>query len=291
MMTAQTLAKSFTLSGLGLFTESPCSVTIGPGTVDQGIVFRRGEASVSAHVEHRSGKPAHIIFQSMQPRNTSLDLSDGSPVMTVEHVMAALAGLGVTAATIEVEGPEIPIGDGSAKAIVEGMLDAGLTDLKQPVSVPPSPQETIIVGDPQGAHIRATPAERLSYTYNLDYGPKSPIRPQTAHWQGDTASFIRDIAPARTYSLQSEAESMHALGLFQTFTPRDLLVIGRDGPVDNALRFDNEPARHKLLDLIGDTALAGIPLPPVKIEAFGTGHALNIQLARLLAPSPVQSQQ
>lgn len=282
-----TLADSFTIRGLGLFTESPCTVTIGPESAENGIVFRRGPAFVKASVLHRSGRASHKIFQSMQPRNTSLDMSDGSHLLTVEHVMAALAGLGVLAASIEVEGQEIPIGDGSALALTQGMLEVGLVELDGTFASLTSPDEPFIVGDEHGAHIRVSPADRVQYTYHLDYGRTSPIGPQVAEWDGDAESFVREVAPARTYSLLREAEAMRELGLFQSFTPRDLLVIGPNGPVDNTLRFDNEPARHKLLDLIGDTALAGLPMPPVHIEAFGTGHAMNIRVARRLAPSSV----
>jgi UDP-3-O-acyl-N-acetylglucosamine deacetylase len=283
-----TLADSFTIRGLGLFTETQCSVTIGPETASNGIVFRRGSAFAKASIEHRSGRASHKIFQSMQPRNTSLDLSDGSHLLTIEHVMAALAGLGVLAASIELDGPEIPIGDGSALAMVEGMLNVGLVELDGTFAPLPAPNKPFTIGDEHGAHIRVTPAEQVRYTYHLDYGPNSPISPQVAQWNGDAGVFARDVAPARTYSLLREAEAMQELGLFQSFTPSDLLVIGPDGPVDNALRFENEPARHKLLDLIGDTALAGLPMPPVHIEAFGTGHAMNIRVARRLQPASVK---
>lgn len=272
-----TLARAATVRGLGLFTETECLVTITPG--DQGLTIRRSGASAPATIEHLSTEPVHAAFRAMPPRNTNVALDDASVVFTVEHVLSALAGLGVTAATIEVDGPEIPIGDGSARAFVEAIRSAGLVECD---SVRPTLPEAFTVGDPSAAHIRVSPAPQPSYAYHLDYGPESPIRPQSASWDGAAGTYAEQVAPARTYCLDYEARAMHAAGLFRSFSPRDMLVIGPQGPIDNALRFDDEPARHKLLDLIGDLALAGLPLPPVRVEAFGSGHALNHEAARAL---------
>ncbi len=279
--TRRTLKAPATVSGLGLFSEAPCSVTIKPA--EQGIVFSRNGAASPATIEHLSSKPAHAAFESMPPRSTNLDLPDGSVILTVEHLLSVLAGLGVSAAAIEIQGPELPIGDGSAKALTAAILEAGLVNLEDQTASPPGPSAEFTVGDPDGPSIKVTPASSPSFVYHLDYGPESPIPAQQAEWDGSPESYAREVAPARTYCLDYEAQAMHDAGLFKSFTPRDLLVIGENGPIDNAYRFDNEPARHKLLDLIGDAALAGLPPAPVRIEAFGSGHALNHELARRLA--------
>jgi UDP-3-O-acyl-N-acetylglucosamine deacetylase len=282
----RTLARPATVSGLGLFCEAQCSVTIRPALA--GIVLTRRGVSIPATIEHLSSHPAHAAFETMPPRSTSLDLADGTVILTVEHLLSALAGLGVSAAEIEIEGPELPIGDGSAQAFTAAMLEAGLVDLdEQPAPLPGSLAAFTVgdPGDPHGPRIEVTPAPSPSFVYHLDYGSKSPIPAQHAQWDGTPEAYTREIAPARTYCLDYEAQAMHDAGLFKSFTPRDLLVIGKDGPIDNAYRFENEPARHKLLDLIGDVALAGLPLAPVRIEAFGSGHALNHEVARRLACS------
>lgn len=275
--TGYTIVRAATVRGLGLFTETNCRVTIAPA--ESGLTMRRSGASAPVTIEHLSAEPVHTAFRSMPPRNTNLTLDDGSVVFTVEHILSALAGLGVVAAIIEIEGQEMPIGDGSARAFVEAIRSAGLVAC---ASRPSTPTEGFTVGDPAGAHIRVTPAQRSTYIYHLDYGPESPIRPQSASWDGTAEAYARQVAPARTYCLDSEARAMQSAGLFRSFSPRDMLVIGPEGPIDNALRFDDEPARHKLLDLIGDLALAGLPLPPLAVEAFGSGHALNHEAARLL---------
>lgn len=279
----RTLAAPATVSGLGLFTEAPCSVTIKPA--DEGIVFTRNGVSIPATIEHLSSRPAHAAFQAMPPRSTSLDLPDGTVMLTVEHLLSALTGHGVTAANIEIEGPELPIGDGSAQAFSSAILEAGLVNHDLQASPRTQPLTGFTVGDTRGAHITVTPAPRPSFVYHLDYGPESPILAQQAEWDGRPESYAREVAPARTYCLDHEARAMHDAGLFRSFTPSDLLVIGEDGPIDNTYRFDNEPARHKLLDLIGDLALAGPGLIPARIEAFGSGHALNHEVARRLAHS------
>lgn len=273
-----TLARPASVEGIGLFTEARARVTIAPAR--SGITLTRSGARAPATIHHLSAETVHPAFRAMPPRNSNLALPDGSVVFTVEHILSALAGLGITAADIQIEGPELPIDDGSASLFTNAIADAGLTEIEPPAA-PPSP-EAFLVGDPQAAHIRVTPAQQLTLTFRLDYGPTSPIGPQSASWDGSPDAYARDIAPARTYCLKHEADAMHAAGLFKSFSPADLLVIGPTGPIENALRFDNEPARHKLLDLIGDLALAGIPLPPIRVEAFGSGHALNHAVARRL---------
>lgn len=275
-----TLARPASVAGVGLFTGAPCRVTISPAAA--GLWISGGGEPAAATAERLSARPAHPAFAAMPSRSTGLDLPGGETVLTVEHLLSALAGLGVAAAAIAVEGGEIPIGDGSALAFVNAIDAAGLAPAAAPAPALAAPLEAFTVGGPSGPRITVAPAARTEMVYHLDYGPASPVRPQSASWDGSAAAYRRDIAPARTYCLDYEANAMRAAGLFGGFTPRDLLVIGPAGPIDNELRFADEPARHKLLDLIGDLALAGLPLPPLRVEAFGSGHALNHEAARVL---------
>jgi UDP-3-O-acyl-N-acetylglucosamine deacetylase len=145
-----------------------------------------------------------------------------------------------------------------------------------------------IVVERSGASIVARPRAGggCLYRYELDYGAGAPIVAQAAEWdsgEGDSAeTYAREVAPARTFCLESEARAMQAAGLFKGLSPRDLLVIGERGPIENQYRFENEPARHKLLDLIGDLALAGRPLVG-EVVATRAGHALNHEMAVALA--------
>ena len=121
----------------------------------------------------------------------------------------------------------------------------------------------------------------MSYHLNYSDAGGASLPPQSASWDGLAESYYTEIAPARTFSLLSEVEALRALGLFEGFSPKELLVLGPSGPIENEWRFENEPARHKLLDLIGDLALAGGPIRG-RITAMRSGHALNHELARVL---------
>ncbi|MEL6797393.1 MAG: UDP-3-O-acyl-N-acetylglucosamine deacetylase [Planctomycetota bacterium] len=271
------------LGGRGLFTEAESVLTIRPG--DDGIAFRVGGVRIPATVEHLSSEPVVQAFAQMPARHTVL-AKDGVRVITTEHVLAALAGMGVTDAELGLEGgEEVPIDDGSAAAFVRAIQSVGLTELgdAEPLVI----TEVITVEDGSGGMIVAEPCDGPAavpdYSYLLEYGESAPLDKQTASWSGDAGAFASEVAPARTFSFAAEVEQMRALGLFTRFTPADLLVLDGEGePIENELRFDDEPARHKLLDLIGDLALVGRPIVG-RVAAYRSGHALNHKMARRLA--------
>jgi UDP-3-O-acyl-N-acetylglucosamine deacetylase len=287
----RTLVQPVELSGRGLFTGQSAALRIAPAESGSGIRFHcadRGGAEIPAFIEHVAPAP-----QGMPPRNTTLRNGDAS-VMTVEHLLSALAGIGIADAAIEIRGPEVPMFDGSSLKFVESILRVGFRTL------PLAEASPLIVKYPLGvrageATITAQPRIRPGalYRYELEYGPSAPISTQQAEIEiipfeetlpdgyGSFRDYCTQIAPARTFCLAEEAKQMAAAGLFQHLTPRDMLVIGAGGPIDNALRFANEPARHKLLDLIGDLALVGRPIEG-EIIASRSGHALNHAMARAL---------
>ncbi|MCX5690500.1 MAG: UDP-3-O-acyl-N-acetylglucosamine deacetylase [Planctomycetota bacterium] len=263
------------LQGVGLFTGVDARVECSAG---EGLTLCRGGA-----VEHVSVGlvQATPVLENVPPgfpvRNTTIGMSDGRPLATVEQVLSCAAGLGVWGVRLTVEGPEIPIDDGSAAAFVR--LMEGFARVE---SEPIVPREVIEVDDGRGASIIVKPRRErgCSFTYVLDYGAGSPIAPQRATWEGDPREYATEIAPARTFSLLHEVQMAQKFGLFKRFTPRDLLVVGPDGaPIENAWRFANEPARHKLLDLIGDLALLGVPLQ-ADVVATRSGHAMTHEVCR-----------
>lgn len=275
-----TIARDVSLEGIGLFTGADARVSIRPAS--DGISFQTGDdPPFPASVDHLAGRPVHPAFARLAPRHTNLAADEhGAVAATVEHVLSALVGMGVTDARVELRGPEVPIFDGSALPFAEAIAEAGLDhglDQGRPLTL----DEPVRVADGD-ASVTIEPADHAHYAYTLDYGPGAPIPPATVAWSGHPDDYRRDVAPARTFSLVDEARQMRALGLFARFTPRDLLVIGPDGPVDNALRFDDEPARHKLLDLIGDLALVARPLR-ARVTAVRSGHALHHRAARAIA--------
>ena len=285
-------AETIAVAGRGLFTGVASSVVFRPRE-SGGIVFRRVDLAGTPEV------PARVSRVGSDPRlpgrNTILvsDPSrapgaDNPAVVTVEHAMSALAGLGVTDATVDVGGPELPIADGSSRDFVAALSRAGVRDLRgglEPIVV----RERIAVRDERsGAEIVAEPLDHdgLELSYTLDYSPAPGPPSRTFAWSWDADGYGEDVAPARTFCLEREAVALRAAGLFTWVTPREMLVLNDSGaPVENSLRFADEPARHKLLDLLGDLALAGVPLRG-RFTARRSGHALNAAMARRLTGAP-----
>ena len=269
------------ISGIGLFSAQPATITIEPNESATGIVFAFKDQQIPAHIGSLSTRPAHPVFAQMKPRCTSVG-NNTHTIATIEHILSALAGLGVTDAIIQIQSDaahaEIPILDGSSMPFVEAILDAGTQQLDTTIE-PIRVRETIEVRDAD-ALISIEPSETPSYTYHIDY-PDSPIGMSSVTWYGDRDEYISSVAPARTFSLEHEANQMQSLGLFTHLTPEDMLVIGDDGPIDNDFRIDEECARHKLLDLIGDLAMVGAPIV-AKISANRSGHALAHDAARAI---------
>lgn len=291
-----TTRASPTLSGVGLFSGTAASVTFRPGERGSGVVFERrdvaGKPRIGAVISRVTTDPAHTrIPGAISGRNTTIVSEDGrAGVATVEHVMSALAGLGVTDVVVEVDGPEVPILDGSSEPFVKAIEAAGL-EVAGSITRAYRLADTIEIQDARtGGRIIARPRARegTGYSYRIDYGPTAPecLQDETARWESghDTLEkYEREVAPARTFCMQQEAVAMKSLGLFPNLSAREMLVIAPDGnAVENSFRFPSrpfEPARHKLLDLIGDIALAGFAIQ-AEIEAERSGHSLTHALVR-----------
>lgn len=284
----RSVARPASFQGVTLFTGVTAIVTVNPAPAGRGIVFRRADLPASPDI------PALAVAVAPESRRTllSADPNDvkAPTVQTVEHLMSALAGLGITDALVELRGPEVPIADGSAAPIVAMLQEAGLASLS-PADDPVATVRVPAVLDDGKSRIEALPLDQgdepgLHLTYRLDYGPGAPIPAQEASLVvplGQPArSYVGEVAPARTFCLAQEAQAMRHMGLFTHLTPREMLVVGAGGPIDNAYRFPDEPARHKLLDLLGDLALAGVPVLG-RVVATRTGHAHNHAMAARLA--------
>lgn len=290
--TRRTLARTASCRGVSLFLGVPASIEIQPRE-SGGIRFQRVDVAGSPEIA------ALATNVAPENRRTVLAAAPHSPahsVQTIEHLMSALAGFGITDALIEVSGPELPIGDGSALPFAQAIQDAGVRELgaagsgreAKPLIVR---QPITIADEKSGAKIEALPHDEpgLRVTYNLVYPPGAPIAPQSATlfvpFGQPVDRYREDVAPARTFSLQQEAEMARKMGLFTHLSPKDMLVIGADGPIDNAYRFANEPARHKLLDALGDLALSGLLARGIQahVVCTRTGHAHNHAMAKALA--------
>lgn len=276
-----------TITGNGLFSGKPASLTIDAAPQGSGLWLRHARSSeppTPPTINYLSALPQHTCFpREITGRNTTIAHAATALAgfATIEHLMSALAGLHIADATITLDGPEVPILDGSSLPFVRALRTI-FPAMRRDAHAPLILDRPVEVVDPRGPRIRALPRQQPGtfYSYTLDYGPASKFPAQAAEFDSARDDYERDIAPARTFSLIHEAQALQKMGLFTHITPRDMLVLDEQGrPIDNELRFHNEPARHKLLDLIGDVALLGRPIQ-ADIFAERSGHALTHELVR-----------
>ena len=270
----RTLTRSVKVTGKGLMTGAESTVEICPAGPDEGIVFERVDVNPPVRI------PASVDYCVNRPRRTTIKMGDVE-IETIEHCLSAVTGLGIDTAVLRVSGPEMPLGDGSAKPFVDAILEAGTVAQDRARKVFRL-REAITISDDDGSQISALPTdvEGMLVVYNLDYGRNAHrIRSQTYSFTSLTGEYVHDVAPARTYSLREEAEELWRKGLCKHLSPRDVLVIGEEGPIENAYRFDDEPVRHKVLDAIGDLTLVGCAVQ-CQVLAVRSGHHLNRRLAQ-----------
>ncbi|MCX5686187.1 MAG: UDP-3-O-acyl-N-acetylglucosamine deacetylase, partial [Candidatus Omnitrophica bacterium] len=199
-------------------------------------------------------------------------------IQTTEHLLAALSGLGIDNALIEIDGGEIPGLDGSAMGFVEAIKKAKITEQD-------APKRILVIEEPvwckfEDRFVAVLPDENFRISYTMSY-KSDAIGTQYYDITVREENFEREIAPARTFCLKSEALMLMASGLGKGAGCNNTLVMGKTGPFKNKLRFKDEPVRHKVLDLIGDLYLLGMPIKGHVIAAK-SGHSLNIELVKKL---------
>jgi len=271
----QTLARPATVTGVGFLTGADITVRFFPAPAGSGITFTRVDLSDSFPI------PALVEFTAPRARRTALE-HRGVAIELIEHVMAALAGLQIDNCRVELNGPELPGCDGSSQAFVDALLDAGLLTLSATRQVCPIGYPVKLALD-ENQTMQANPARHsgLHITYELDYGPQSPIPYQKFTVDVTPTSFLRDLAFARTFVLEEEAKALQAQGFGQRLSFRDLLIYGPNGVIDNQLRAPDECVRHKILDCIGDLALLGCDLSG-HVHCRRTGHRQNADMVRAI---------
>lgn len=276
MKPQQTINSPVELAGRGLFTGEPAVLRILPAAADAGIVFVRCDQNPPISI------PARVENVAKRLRRTSI--RNGTvQIETIEHCMSALAGVGIDNAVVELNASEVPSFDGSGLPFVEKIKEAGIAPLDRPRDIFRIPEYVRVSDGP--SYLMATPGnpdeDCLEIIYDLNYGPSSPIGEQICKLRLTPEEFEQQIAAARTFVLQREAEEFQAAGLGTHLSYQDLLVFGPDGPIENTLRFPDECVRHKVLDLIGDLFLFG-KFVAGQIYARQSGHALNHELVRKL---------
>jgi len=272
-----TLQAEFARSGVGLHTGLPVQVRILPASVGRGRYFVR--------VDQPGAPEVRADVAAVRQTMLSTELAQGeATVRTVEHLLAALAAVGVDNARIEIDGSEVPLLDGSAKEWVDAIAQVGTVAQTEARSTwalqaPLCVQE----GD---AFVVARPSSELRFTYGIDFDLPAighqwySWSPEAAH--DDSLTFAAALAPARTFGLAHQIEALRDRGLIRGGSLDNALVCGSEGWLNPPLRFPNEPVRHKLLDLIGDLSLLG-NFPTSHFLAYKASHHLHTQLASLIA--------
>jgi UDP-3-O-[3-hydroxymyristoyl] N-acetylglucosamine deacetylase len=263
----RTLRRPISCAGIGLHSGKKVTLSLKPAAADSGIRFRRsdlGGQEVPATVDHVGG----INHATGLMRDTVR-------VDTVEHLLAAFVSLGVDNAVVELSSPEVPIMDGSAAPFIYLIQEAGIKPLSSPrrylkVLRPIS----LSRGDKR---IAIYPSDHFKVTYSIAFDHPM-LRHQSRTIRLTEESFIEEIAPARTFGFLEEVEMMRQQGLALGGSLENAIVIGDTGVLNNALRFDDEFVRHKILDVIGDMALVGHPIIGHLVAHRG-GHALHTQFA------------
>ena len=270
----RTLASEAEIEGVGFVTGACVRVCLRPAPADTGIVFHRMDCPGAPVI------PARADFVTATQRRTTLGSAENG-VTLVEHLLATLAGLRIDNCEIELDGPEPPGLDGSAADYVVALEECGVVVqiARRPIWAVDEP----VVVSANGATVGLHPGDRegLRVSYMLDCGTIGPIPHQTYTLDVQPEEFIHEVAGCRTFVTDAEAKVLQAQGIGRHLAATDLLVFGPHGLIDNRLRFADEPARHKVLDLLGDLALCGFDLAG-HVVGYRSGHALNVELARRL---------
>ncbi len=272
----QTLAGAVSIDGTGLHTGEIASMRILPASEGTGILFRRTDLPGAPEI------PALASYVHATPRSTILANEDGVRVHTTEHVLAALAGMGINNAIIELAQEEPPIADGSALPFIEAIEKVGVTSQDSPVEALEVLEPIhLSVGE---IHLVILPHDGFKVSYTLHHPAGSPlIQCQYVSIEIGPESFKKEIAPCRTFCQRHEVEALQAQGLIKGGNLDNALVFDGDQVLSTEKqRFPDEPARHKILDLLGDLALVGRPLLG-HVIAIRSGHTTNVQLAQEIA--------
>lgn len=271
-LTRRRLASSIGCRGVGLHTGRVISLTLHPAPLGSGIVFHRSDLGLDIPARHDLVVETRLCTQIGLPGNRE------ARVGTIEHVMAALAATGIDDARIELDGPEVPILDGSAAPFLFLIDCAGTVEhfaARRTIEV----LRTVRVEDSHGAWAELAPNAEPAFdaTLSIDFG-ETAIGQQSMALRISTESFRRELADARTFTLAEDVARLRAAGLAQGGSLANAVVV--DGPMilnPGGLRRPDEFVRHKLLDVVGDLALAGAPII-ARFTGHRSGHALNNQL-------------
>ncbi|MBI2901152.1 MAG: UDP-3-O-[3-hydroxymyristoyl] N-acetylglucosamine deacetylase [Planctomycetes bacterium] len=270
----QTIKHPVEIEGVGLFSGAPVRLRLRPAPANTGIVFVRTDLPNAPRL------PVNPDTAVSKFRRSSVSNDAGVEVETIEHLLSALGGLEVDNIEIDVSAPELPNPDGCSRAFVELVRKGEIVEL-------PEARKVYVVREPvavteNDVSIVALPSEQqLTLSYTMNYGG-TPLGRQHLTVEMSEQTYEREIAPARTFCLESEAQALMQQGLGKGANTQNTVVVGPAGPIDTELKWPDEPVRHKILDLMGDLTTLGGYLR-AHVVAVKSGHGTNIKLVKKIA--------
>ena len=269
-MKRKTIINPTSINGIGLHTGKPCSMTFKPA----------GEGYISfLRSDIKDARPIAALAENVCSTMRGTNLSNGKEqVHTVEHVLSAANGLGITDLLVEMDGPEPPIMDGSALPYAQALAQAGFRELPQEASVLKLNKD--IEYKEGDISYTAKPADKLSITF-LYLRNHPLVNRQEYTFEYSEEGYLKEIAPARTFGFEEEIAFLQANGLAKGGRIDNCVVIKKDG-FSVPLRFRDEMVRHKILDLLGDLKLTGKILGPMSLVCHCGGHKTNVEFAKML---------
>ena len=273
----RTLGNSISAIGVGLHTGKRMTITLNPAPVDAGISFRRSDLDGNPVI------PANPEKVGDTRLSTTLE-NDGVRVSTVEHLMAAFAGLGIDNALVDVDGPEIPIMDGSAGPFVFLIESAGIKEQGAPREYIRILETIELVDGDKWARLEPADTYNISFSIDFDH-PVLRQSEQTVSFSFERGSFVKDVSRARTFGFVHDVEQLQTQGLVLGGGLENAIVLDDNQILnEDKLRYCNEFVKHKVLDALGDLYLLGHPIIGA-FSAHKSGHALNNRLIRALLES------
>lgn len=273
-----TLRKAITFDGTGLHSGKPVRLRVLPASANYGFWFCRTDVAGKDNLV-----PARYDAVNDTQLCTRIANEDSVEVSTIEHLMAALAGTGVHNALIEVDGPEVPIMDGSAAPFVAEVLRVGLQSLDQPVRAIRVLKEITVKTD--SFEVTLSPNDNLKIDFEIDFAQKA-IGHQAKSLNMANGSFVRELSNCRTFCSRHEVEHLHSLGLGLGGSLDNAIVVDQDLVLNPAgYRRSDECVRHKMLDALGDLALAGAPIL-ASYTGKKAGHKATNMVLRALFDQP-----
>lgn len=270
MRLQRTIKQEVSFEGIGLHTGNHVSVKLKPAPRDAGIIFKRIDRNITIHANANSVSDTAFA--------TTLG-SNGTRVKTVEHILAAIAGLGIDNLVIELDGSEVPILDGSSSLLIDIILKGGIA--KQGKQRPYLYITKPVILEDGHSEIGIFPYNGRKITYRIEFNHRL-LTEQKMTIELTEENFIKELAPARTFGFLKDVELLRANGLAKGGSLDNAVILNEEGVINTSgLRFNDEFVRHKILDLIGDFSLIGFPIYG-HIVASRAGHATNVKFVRKL---------